>query len=162
MPKLMLNDTAAQIQILSIGFNSYLISLMSLVDNGQGHPEPKVLKVSDFLWQLDDLRQEVDPQLEDTSSSGSSAHVVDGEDPACQNVNKHVVNMWLGFRQNVSIHTWLGFRQKCQPKTRRYCCIEMWWKNVVIPPKYSIKNKWVFVRRKVKAQDFGLFRSVKK
>ena len=80
-------------------FSSYLISLMSLVDNGQGHPEPKVLQVSDFFGQLDDLRQEVDSQLEDTSSSGSSAHVVDRENPACQicqqkhvglNCQKHV------------------------------------------------------------------------
>ena len=65
---------------------------MRLIDNGQGHPEPKVLQVSDFLGQLDDLRQEVDPQLEDASSSGSSAHVVDGENPTCQICQqKHVV-----------------------------------------------------------------------
>ena len=85
---------------------------MRLVDNGQGHPEPKVLQVSDFLGQLDDLRQEVDPQLEDASSSGSSAHVVDGENPACKicqqkhlvlKCQKHVDIYVLKFKEHIEV-----------------------------------------------------------
>ena len=62
-----------------------LIGLMGLVNNGQWDPEAQVLQVSNLLWELDDLGQEVDPELEGTSSSGSSSDIVDGENSAGNN-----------------------------------------------------------------------------
>ena len=58
---------------------------MGLVNNGQWDPEAQVLQVSNLLWELDDLGQEVDPELEGTSSSGSSSDIVDGENSAGNN-----------------------------------------------------------------------------
>jgi len=58
---------------------------MGLVNDGQWDPEAQVLQVSDLLRQLNNLGQEVDPELEGTSSSGSSSDIVDGENSASNN-----------------------------------------------------------------------------
>ena len=60
---------------------------MSLVDDGQRNPEPEVLEVSDLLRELDDLGQEVDPELEGAAAASPGSDVVDRKDSACTKIN---------------------------------------------------------------------------
>ena len=60
---------------------------MSLVDDGQRNPEPEVLEVSDLLRELDDLGQEVDPELEGAAAASPGSDVVDREDSALTKIN---------------------------------------------------------------------------